>query len=160
MSNSTPPQLQDKGATEILEEALQRLESLTTTMRTTTSDTASTTKEVVEKIIQGSNLIKSDAQELDDYVYQAWTGIFDIVGKTAPEGQQQQQPIIDVLLDLRRSTIYPDDETGNNNDATQEQRKPVTVQGDGVLWRDLPTFGWVARDLWNFSEGHPTSHYV
>lgn len=134
---STDASSQDeKAASELLKGALQTLEALTT--GATPAEVTTPTK-VTADIVKGSKLLLNNTAELNDYVYDTWTGLFDLVGKTFPE---HQQPIIDLLLELRKSTIYQD------GDAT---KRPVTVQDDGILWKDLPTFGWVARDLWNFS---------
>jgi hypothetical protein len=77
-----------------------------------------------------------DEQELRDSIWYAYCAIVTIAANTPFE---KQKLLVDFVQNLRRKTLHS--KTGD--DITQE---------DGLVWRDLPTFGWVARDAWNYGE--------
>ncbi|KAM7219451.1 Protein of unknown function (DUF3632) domain containing protein [Rhypophila decipiens] len=146
MSSQPTQEEASRHASQLLQDAIATLSSLTNSATSTSTDPeTSKITYIAEKIIQGSKLVQNDAQKLDDYVYDTWCGIFDLVGKTSSE---HQQPIIDLLLELRKTTLYLNDDSS---------KEPVNVQSAGILWSDLPTFGWVARDLWNFDASDKTA---
>ncbi|KAM7183256.1 Protein of unknown function (DUF3632) domain containing protein [Rhypophila sp. PSN 637] len=144
MRTETTKNEASKDASQLLKDALATVSALTDSTPSTSTDSGAITN-VADKIVQGSKLVQKDTQELDNYVYDTWCGIFDLVGKTSSE---HQQPIIDLLLELRKTTLYPNDDSS---------KEPVNVQSAGTLWSDLPTFGWVARDLWNFEASDKTA---
>ncbi|KAM7206059.1 Protein of unknown function (DUF3632) domain containing protein [Naviculisporaceae sp. PSN 640] len=133
MTTDTSTQ-QKNAASDLLYDAFHTLESLTSST-TQIEDATIAANKIAGEIVKGSKLLLKNTEELNDYVYETWTGFFDLVGKTSPA----QHPILHVLLELRK--FAPDGDTAGST---------FIVQNDGVLWKDLPTFGWVARDLWNF----------
>ncbi|KAF6824603.1 hypothetical protein CMUS01_10181 [Colletotrichum musicola] len=91
-------------------------------------------KAIDDTVQRFSELAKASASELEDFLWETYNGIFDVAGQTAPE---KQTPLVDFVQRLRETTV-----TGSDGQALHIS--------DGVVWKDLPTFGWVARDLWNF----------
>ncbi|KAK3303071.1 uncharacterized protein B0T15DRAFT_539010 [Chaetomium strumarium] len=96
----------------------------------------SATDEATAAAVQGFNdLAKASASTIDDFIWEAYNQIFDVAGEITPE---QQGRLVDFIIQLRETT--PTDANGK-----------VLVCGNtgGKLWKDLPTFGWVARELLN-----------
>ncbi|KXX73226.1 hypothetical protein MMYC01_210222 [Madurella mycetomatis] len=74
------------------------------------------------------------ASSIGDYLWDAFNEIFAVVGRTPPERQTR---LVQFLGQLKDRTVV------------DTQGQPLSYEG-GVVWRDLPSFGWIARDLWNF----------
>ncbi|OLN89315.1 hypothetical protein CCHL11_08989 [Colletotrichum chlorophyti] len=87
--------------------------------------------EIVQKF---KDLAKASESEIEDFLWDAYNAIFAVVKQTAPE---KQKPLVDFLQRLRQTTV------------TASDGQPLKL-GNQVVWKELPTFGWVARDLWNF----------
>ncbi|GAB1317446.1 hypothetical protein MFIFM68171_07656 [Madurella fahalii] len=71
---------------------------------------------------------------IGDHLWDAFNLVFAVVARTPPERQTR---LVDFLDRLQETTV------------TDAQGQPLSYEG-GVVWKDLPSFGWVARDLWNF----------
>ena len=74
--------------------------------------------------------------EIPDFLWDVFNGVFGVAGQAA--GDKEVTALVDLLVQLRKTDVK-DPKTG-------EVR---TCEG-GKVWSELPTFGWVARDLWNF----------
>ncbi|KAL2151442.1 hypothetical protein VTH82DRAFT_6540 [Thermothelomyces myriococcoides] len=102
----------------------------------------SATADTVSAAVQGFNdQARASASTIGDYLWDAFNAVFKAAGRTPPE---HQGPLIDFLVRLRGTTV------------TDEEGK-VLKHEDGQVWTDLPTFGWVARDLWNFEPTEPSA---
>lgn len=86
--------------------------------------------EAVQKI--AAQTPKTPASELGDFVWDVYNAIFDVSAQL-----QKQSHLVDFLVQLRQTSV-------SGSDGQQ-----LSYEG-GKIWTDLPTFGWVARDLWNF----------
>ncbi|KAK3366757.1 hypothetical protein B0T24DRAFT_367594 [Lasiosphaeria ovina] len=71
---------------------------------------------------------------LADYVWTIFRVVFDIAAATPAE---RQGPLVDFLVQLRKAPV------------TGADGQPLTYEG-GLVWTDLPTFGWVAREYFNY----------
>lgn len=76
----------------------------------------------------------SSASSIGDYLWDAFNVIFAVVGRTPPERQTR---LVQFLDQLKGRTVV------------DAQGQPLSYEG-GVVWKDLPSLGWIARDLWNF----------
>lgn len=81
-----------------------------------------------------NSIITSSEAKREDLVYDLWSRLLVVAGKTPP-GEQGR--LVEFLDALRKSSI---------KNASGED---ITV-GGGTLWTRLPTFGWVVRDMWNW----------
>lgn len=88
-------------------------------------------QEAVQSI---NSVIISNEAKKEDLVYDLWSRLVLVAGKTPPA---EQGRLVEFLNALRKSLI---------KNASGED---ITV-GGGTLWTRLPTFGWVVRDMWNF----------
>jgi hypothetical protein len=86
--------------------------------------------EAVQKI--AAQTTKISASELGDFVWDVYNAVFDVSAQL-----QKQSNLVDFLVQLRQTSV-------SGSDGQQ-----LSYEG-GNIWTDLPTFGWVARDLWNF----------
>lgn len=84
-----------------------------------------------------NNIVVSSDAKREDLIYDLWSQLIVVAGKT-PLGEQGR--LVEFLDALRRSPIQ--NAAGEN----------ITV-GGGTLWTRLPTFGWVVRDMWNWGRG-------
>ncbi|KAJ3950829.1 hypothetical protein N0V92_012780 [Colletotrichum tropicale] len=92
-------------------------------------------KKAFDDTIQKYNdLAKAAESSLEDFLWDTYNAIFATAKQTPPE---KQAPLVDFVQRLRETTV-----TGSDGQALH--------LSEGVVWKDLPTFGWVARDLWNF----------
>ncbi|WYZ43993.1 hypothetical protein EsH8_VII_000429 [Colletotrichum jinshuiense] len=80
------------------------------------------------------DLAKAAESEIEDFLWDAYNAVFAVAKTTAPE---KQAPLLDFLQRLRETTV------------TASDGQPLKLSNQ-VVWKELPTFGWVARDLWNF----------
>jgi hypothetical protein len=97
----------------------------------------SATTATVQATAQG---LKDEAEaapdNVDDLVWFTFSAFFEVVGRTPPERQGR---LIELLTQLQQTkALGADGQVLKHGD------------GDGEVWADLPTFGWVARDVWNF----------
>ena len=74
--------------------------------------------------------------DLNGALWASWSRFFDIVEGTPP-GEQER--LVEFLVALRG--FQEKDEKGG---------RKVYEAESGKLWEDLPTFGWQARESWNF----------
>ncbi len=70
----------------------------------------------------------------EELTWRTFSGVFEALADTTPK---HQGCLLDFLTQLRQTTV------------TDAEGKPVEID-DGEVWTDLPRFGWVARDCWNF----------
>ncbi|KAF9876779.1 hypothetical protein CkaCkLH20_05625 [Colletotrichum karsti] len=92
-------------------------------------------KKALDETVQKFNdLAKDSESQLEDFLWDTYNAIFAVAKQTPPE---KQGPLVDFIQRLRETTVT----------ASDGQSLHLS---EGVVWKDLPTFGWVARDLWNF----------
>ncbi|KAL2163569.1 hypothetical protein VTH06DRAFT_5627 [Thermothelomyces fergusii] len=102
----------------------------------------SATADSVSAAVQGfTGQARAAASTIGDYLWDAFNAVFNAAGRTPPGDQGR---LIDFLAQLRGATV------------TDAEGK-VLKHEDGQVWRDLPTFGWVARALWNFEPTEPSA---
>ncbi|KAL2139400.1 hypothetical protein VTI28DRAFT_5249 [Corynascus sepedonium] len=102
----------------------------------------SVTADTVSAAVQGFNQqAQASASSVGDFLWDAFNAVFKVVGHTPPERQGR---LVEFLAQLRGVT------------ATDADGKALKHE-DGEVWGDLPTFGWVARDLWNFDPTEPSA---
>lgn len=95
------------------------------------------TDEAIKTAVQAfKDQAQTKASSIGDYVWDAFNAVFDAAGRTRPEDQGR---LIEFLTQLRQVTV------------TGPDGKPLEYE-DMVVWKDLPSFGWVARECWNFGE--------
>ena len=92
------------------------------------------TEQTVAAAVQTFNDQASSASSIGDYLWEAFNAVFDVAARTPPEKQGR---LLEFADRLRQTT------------ATDANGQPLSYEG-GVVWKDMPSFGWVARDLWNF----------
>jgi hypothetical protein len=96
----------------------------------------SATDETTAAAVQGFNdLAKESASKIDDFIWEAYNTMFDVAGEVEPE---QQGRLVDFIIQLRETA--PTDDSG---------KALKCGETGGKLWKDLPTFGWVSRELLN-----------
>ncbi|KAK1704895.1 hypothetical protein CaCOL14_009319 [Colletotrichum acutatum] len=94
-----------------------------------------TDKKALENTVdEFKDLAKKSESQIEDFLWDTYNAIFAVAKQTAPE---KQAPLVDFLQRLRETTV------------TASDGQPLKFNNQ-VVWKDLPTFGWVARDLWNF----------
>lgn len=76
--------------------------------------------------------------DIDDALWACWTRFFDIVDETPPAEQERLVEFVVALKGFREKD--------------GEGKVKVYEAKSGKLWEDLPSFGWVARDRWNFGK--------
>jgi len=77
------------------------------------------------------------AESIADLLWDTWVAVFEVAGQTPVD---RQGKLIEFMVELQKVEV-----TGANG-------QPVKDENGGVVWTDLPTFGWVARETWNFGE--------
>jgi hypothetical protein len=97
---------------------------------------ASSTETAVNLAVKEFSSLLKSYKNPEDYV---WFACRAILQTASLQPQQTQQSLVDFLLKLRQTSLK--DPSGN----------PIIVHG-GVVWKDLPNLGWVARDDWNFGK--------
>ncbi|KAK1475982.1 hypothetical protein CTAM01_15553 [Colletotrichum tamarilloi] len=94
-----------------------------------------TDKKALENTVdEFRDLAKKSESQIEDFLWDTYNAIFAVAKQTPPE---KQTPLLDFLQRLRETTV------------TASDGQPLKLNNQ-VVWKDLPTFGWVARDLWNF----------
>ncbi|KAK1985876.1 hypothetical protein LZ30DRAFT_778786 [Colletotrichum cereale] len=91
-------------------------------------------KALDDTVHEFNTLAKKSQSEIEDFLWDTYNAIFAVAKQTSPE---KQGPLVDFLQRLRETTV------------TASDGQPLKLSNQ-VVWKDLPTFGWVARDLWNF----------
>lgn len=100
-------------------------------------ETADDKQDAVTAVVrQLSEQAANSGAGIGDFLWDVFNALFDVVGDTAPENQDA---LIDFIAKLRQEDV-----SDNNG-------QPVTYEGDRV-WTDLPSFGWLVRDIWNFGQ--------
>ena len=92
------------------------------------------TEQTVATAVDAFNDQANSASSIGDYLWEAFNAVFDVAARTPPEKQGR---LLEFLDRLRQTT------------AADADGQPLSYEG-GVVWKDMPSFGWVARDLWNF----------
>lgn len=82
--------------------------------------------------------VTRNLDEVDDVLWDSWNRVFDIAERTPPE---EQGGLDEFLVRLR----------GLGDKGEDGEMKVYEADG-GKLWGDMPAFGWVARDKWNFGK--------
>ncbi|KAK1962806.1 hypothetical protein LY78DRAFT_683771 [Colletotrichum sublineola] len=94
-----------------------------------------TDEKALNDTVQEFNTLAKKAQsEIEDFLWDTYNAVFAVAKQTSPENQG---PLVHFLQRLRETTV------------TASDGQPLKLSNQ-VVWKDLPTFGWVARDLWNF----------
>ncbi|KAL2126513.1 hypothetical protein VTI74DRAFT_782 [Chaetomium olivicolor] len=99
------------------------------------------TEDTVAAAVHTFNDQANSASSIGDYLWEAFNAVFDVAGRTPSERQGR---LLEFLDQLRQTT------------ATDANGQPLSYEG-GVVWKDMPSFGWVARDLWNFDVFDPSA---
>ncbi|KAH6847181.1 hypothetical protein B0I37DRAFT_374428 [Chaetomium sp. MPI-CAGE-AT-0009] len=103
------------------------------------------TADAVQAAVQGfSDQLRANqasASSIGDFVWAAYCAVLGAVDRTPAE---RQAPLLEFVARLRKTTV------------TGADGKPLVHEG-GELWTDLPTFGWVVRDRWNFDPSDPAA---
>ncbi|KAJ4291401.1 hypothetical protein N0V88_005994 [Collariella sp. IMI 366227] len=94
----------------------------------------STNADTEVSAIAFDNFARNPNHRIDDYLWEFYNALFIVIGQTEPK---LQTGIIDLLLCLRKKSVPRTDDW------------PSSVKGE--VWKDLPTFGWVARDFFNYN---------
>ncbi|KAL2133708.1 hypothetical protein VTI74DRAFT_1884 [Chaetomium olivicolor] len=76
---------------------------------------------------------------MEDFLWSAFNALFQLVGRTPPENQKY---LVEFVAQLRTKAVPRRDEW------------PSSLKGE--VYTDLPTFGWVARDLFNYNAHNPS----
>ena len=74
--------------------------------------------------------------KVNDVLWESWNRIFDLAEETSPN---EQDRLVEFLLRLK-----------GHQDKDEKGEAKVYETENGKLWGDLPTFGWEARERWNF----------
>ncbi|KAK2063358.1 hypothetical protein LY76DRAFT_503918 [Colletotrichum caudatum] len=103
---------------------------------------AATDEKALDDTAQQFNTLAKESQSnIDDFLWDTYNAIFAVAKQTPPE---KQGPLVHLLQRLRETTV------------TASDGQPLKLSNQ-VVWKDLPTFGWVARDLWNFDALDPSA---
>ncbi|TLS27325.1 hypothetical protein PpBr36_04087 [Pyricularia pennisetigena] len=97
---------------------------------------------VVSELSDAARAAEAAENNLEDFVYDTWAEFFKIVAQIEYSSAAQDE-LVKVLRELRGTSV-----TGSGG-------KTLVVNEAGEIWKDLPTFGWMARDLWNFDIRDP-----
>lgn len=92
------------------------------------------TEHTVAIVVHSFTEQAKSASSIGDYLWEAFNAMFDVAARTPLEKQGR---LVEFLGRLRQTT------------ATGADGQPLSYEG-GAVWKDMPSFGWVARDLWNF----------
>jgi len=92
------------------------------------------TENTVAAAVHTFNDQANSASSIGDYLWEAFNAVFDVAARALPEKQGR---LLEFSDRLRQTT------------AIDANGQPLSYEG-GVVWKDMPSFGWVARDLWNF----------
>ncbi|KAK0716627.1 hypothetical protein B0T21DRAFT_415342 [Apiosordaria backusii] len=138
-STTTSPSKNDPAP--LLAEAL---EPLTKPTVTTLSDTVTTAvQKFTDLAKQQHEQNKSKDEILEGFLWSAWHAVFDAAGKTPVD---QQEGLVQFMLELKKHDV-----TAKTKDSEGKEVEVVLDSGHGSkLWKDLPLFGWEARERWNF----------
>ncbi|KAK4172719.1 hypothetical protein QBC36DRAFT_337220 [Triangularia setosa] len=138
MSTTNPP---GQDLDSLLASALEPL----TKPPSTTATLNNTFTTAVQKF---NNLAKQQHEQnkpgeiLEGFLWSAWHAVFDAAGKTPVD---QQEGLVQFLLELKKH-----DATVTTKDSGGKEAEVVLDSGhNSKLWKDLPIFGWVARERWN-----------
>lgn len=73
--------------------------------------------------------------DVESSLWQAWQCLI-VVAAATPHDSEDQQKLVNLVQDLQRRP------------GVEKDGKPCEIQG-GVIWNDLPLFGWQMRESWN-----------
>ncbi|KAL8411238.1 hypothetical protein RB596_000761 [Gaeumannomyces avenae] len=91
---------------------------------------AELTELVQRSIVPGGDLI-------GDVLWDVWSAVFQVAADTPH--QSQSDGLVDFMTQLRKTTV------------SSPGGAAVLADENQKVWDDIPQFGWVARDIWNFS---------
>lgn len=77
---------------------------------------------------------RADPDSIGDFLWDVFTVV---VGAAQGAPAERQGTLIEFLVQLRQTA------------ATDANGQPLAYC-DGQVWKDMPSFGWVVRDRWNF----------
>ncbi|KAK4120311.1 hypothetical protein N657DRAFT_580017 [Parathielavia appendiculata] len=96
---------------------------------------------VAEAVHTFNERAKSAPFSIGDFLWEAFNAVFDVAGCTPGERQGR---LLEFLGQLQQTT------------AADAEGRPLRYEG-GFVWEDMPSFGWVARDRWNFDICDPSA---
>ncbi|KAM3074927.1 hypothetical protein ACMFMG_008333 [Clarireedia jacksonii] len=97
-----------------------------------------------EIVANGKTSPTSESGLLKDHPYNTWRALFVLVARTPPA---QQSKLIEFILGLQKIEVV-------DRDTSQSE---VLKYHDMEFWRQLPGFGWEARNIFNIDVYSPTS---
>ncbi|RMY72799.1 hypothetical protein D0862_14396 [Hortaea werneckii] len=77
----------------------------------------------------------TDSSDVEELLWPSWQCLIACAAATSHESEGQQK-LVDVVLGLQHRAVL-------------EKEGEVCHVQDGVVWRDLPLFGWQMREAWN-----------
>jgi len=80
--------------------------------------------------------VETDPEQTEDFLWTLWNAVFEAAAQASSE--EQLKLIVELLVQLSKVEV--------KNPATGE----VLTRFDDKVWADLPMFGWVVRDWFNF----------
>lgn len=99
---------------------------------------ALTTLAIASAKKEGKTPTSSEVDLLGDHPYDTWSAIFELVGRTPPA---QQSRLVEFILELRKIKVKDRDESTG--------KEEVLKYYEMEFWRQLPGFGWQARETFN-----------
>ncbi|KAK0619577.1 hypothetical protein B0T14DRAFT_479830 [Immersiella caudata] len=98
-------------------------------------------EKVVRQLSEQATASAAETGKLSDFIWDVFNAVFDV---SATIGTPAQKLLPVFMEKLRQANVAGADD------------KTLKHEG-GEVWKDLPTFGWVARDHWNFDAWAPMS---
>jgi hypothetical protein len=113
--------------------------TLLTWLTTGLDDIPSVIRKLSEQL--SNRAASTPATGIEDFVWTVWNAVFEAAGQASSE--EQLHLIVEFLVQLSKVEVK-DPATG----------EVLTLYSDKV-WTDLPMFGWVTRDWFNFGTCTP-----
>lgn len=114
---------------------LQPLASAQSARDATKTNITKAVSELTE-LVQKSSL-PGGGDSIGDVLWDVWNAVFQVAADTPH--QSQGDGLVDFMTQLRKTTASGPDGAAILADEGQK------------VWDDIPQFGWVAREIWNFS---------
>lgn len=124
--------------------------AIVTLLTTGLDDIPSVIRKLSESVVASTPATKTEPHgygpdETEDFVWTVWNAVFAAAGQASSE--KQLHLIVEFLVQLSKVEVK-DPATG----------EVLTRDGDKV-WTDLPMFGWVTRDWFNFRTFAPLCEF-
>ena len=85
----------------------------------------------------------TNASDVEDLLWPAWQCLIACAAAT-PHDSKGQQKLVELVLRVQQRPAL--------EKKKKEEGGEVCHVQDGVVWRDLPVFGWQMREAWNAGE--------